>query len=70
MALDKHHFMETGKVFPVCRNTYQMLHDTRFREHFDFIGEGSTHYGVFADCGTTIPFAATTQDTDEQSGCC
>lgn len=66
-VLDKHHDIETGKVFPVCGNTWAMLHDTRFREHFSFIGDFSTHYGLFTDCGGSVPF-------DESSGggmaCC
>lgn len=56
-ALDNHHFMETGKIFPVCGNTYHMLHDTRFRPHFDFLGDKSTHFGIFDGCGKSLPFA-------------
>ncbi len=55
-ALDDHHYMETGKVFPVCGNTWKMLHDTRFARHFDFIGDFSTHYGIFDGCGGESPF--------------
>lgn len=55
-ALDNHHYMETGKVFPVCGNTYKMLKDTRFEEHFDFIGNFERHYGIFEGCGTSMPF--------------
>jgi arsenite methyltransferase len=55
-VLDKHHSIETGKVFPVCGNTWRMLHDTRFREHFDFIGNFDKHYGIFTGCGINIPF--------------
>ncbi|MEE9493822.1 MAG: methyltransferase domain-containing protein [Gammaproteobacteria bacterium] len=54
--LDKHHSIERGRVFPVCGNTWQMLHETRFREHFEFIGNQDTHYGIFAGCGTALPF--------------
>lgn len=54
--LDKHHFIETGKVFPVCGNTYKMLHDTRFKDHFEFIGDFSRHYGIFEGCGSVMPF--------------
>ncbi|WP_211829744.1 methyltransferase domain-containing protein [Kistimonas asteriae] len=67
-VLDNHHAIETGKVFPVCGNTWQMLHETRFREHFKFIGDMSTHYGIFADCGTPVPFEP--QTTPESSGGC
>ncbi len=55
--LDGHHLIETGKVFPVCGNTWRMLADTRFAPHFDFIGDFATHYGIFPGCGTSIPFA-------------
>ena len=54
--LDKHHYIETGKVFPVCGNTWRMLHDTRFREHFTFIGDFSRHYGIFEGCGKALPY--------------
>ena len=54
--LDKHHDIETGKVFPVCGNTWRMLHDSRFKLHFDFIGDFSRHYGLFEGCGSTMPF--------------
>jgi SAM-dependent methyltransferase len=54
--LDKHHFMETGKVFPVCGNTFRMLQHTRFKEHFQFIGDFSKHYGIFEGCGSSMPF--------------
>ncbi len=54
--LDKHHFIETGKVFPVCGNTWHMLKDSRFSEHFEFIGDFSRHYGIFDGCGTVIPY--------------
>ena len=53
--LDGHHLIERGKVFPVCGNTWRMLADTRFAPHFDFMGDFGTHYGIFPDCGTSIP---------------
>jgi arsenite methyltransferase len=55
-VLDKHHNIETGRVFPVCGNTFRMLHDSRFRPHFDFIGDFSRHYGLFPGCGGELPF--------------
>lgn len=57
-TLDKHHTMQTGKVFPVCGNTWRMLKDTRFSSHFDFIGDFSAHYGLFEGCGDALPFDA------------
>ena len=59
-VLDKHHVIEKGRMFPVCGNTYRMLNESRFAPHFDFYGDTSTHYGIYADCGTALPF-----DTDE-----
>ena len=55
-ALDKHHDIQTGKVFPVCGNTWLMLHGTRFAQHFDFIGNFDTHYGIFEGCGMSLPY--------------
>lgn len=55
-TLDMHHTIQTGKVFPVCGNTWRMLHDSRFKEHFEFIGNWDTHYGIFEGCGTASPF--------------
>jgi SAM-dependent methyltransferase len=71
--LDKHHDIPRGKVFPVCGNTLQMLRDTRFREHFDYIGSGETHYGIFDGCGKTLPFASDSAEGDTSAssgGCC
>jgi arsenite methyltransferase len=68
--LDGHHLIERGKVFPVCGNTWRMLADTRFRPHFDFIGDFSTHYGIFPGCGTSIPFAAREAPKPSSGGCC
>ncbi len=55
-VLDKHHAIEAGRVFPVCGNTYRMLHETRFAPYFDFIGTWDKHYGLFDGCGKAIPF--------------
>ncbi len=56
MVLDKHHTIQTGKVFPVCGNTWKMLHDTRFKFHFEFIGNFDRHYGIFEGCGSALPY--------------
>ncbi|MDX1780810.1 MAG: methyltransferase type 11, partial [Thalassovita sp.] len=66
--LDAHHYVETGKVFPVCGNSWKMLADTRFAEHFTFIGDFSTHFGIFAGCGGDHPFTDTTADASD-CGC-
>ncbi len=67
-TLDKHHVIEAGRVFPVCGNTWRMLHDSRFAAHFDFIGDFSRHFGIFAGCGGGLPFDTGT--TDAAAGCC
>jgi len=68
-VLDKHHQIETGKVFPVCGNTYRMLHDSRFAPYFSFIGDFSQHFGIFQGCGSVLPY-----DNDNSSAtpgaCC
>jgi arsenite methyltransferase len=68
-VLDKHHDIETGRVFPVCGNTWRMLHDTRFASHFDFVGDFSRHYGIFAGCGSSLPFDLT-PDGMSPGACC
>lgn len=55
--LDAHHHIVKGKIFPVCANTWHMLKGTRFVEHFEFIGDFSTHHGIFAGCGVEVPFS-------------
>ena len=45
--LDDHHHFPKGKMMTVCGNTYMMLNDTRFKNHFDFYGNWDTHYGIF-----------------------
>jgi SAM-dependent methyltransferase len=68
-VLDEHHCIETGRVFPVCGNTWRMLKDTRFSEHFTFIGDFSQHFGLFEGCGSTMPFD-NTKSTEEGGLCC
>ncbi|MDN5751926.1 MAG: methyltransferase domain-containing protein [Nitrosospira sp.] len=71
-VLDKHHRIETGRHFPVCGNTWRMLHDTRLATHFDFYGDFDRHYGIFAGCGMALPYDDTANDTasDRTGGCC
>lgn len=69
-VLDKHHVIERGKVFPVCGNTWKMLARTRFAPYFDFIGDFSRHYGIFAGCGTSIPYDMGTSGGTATGGCC
>jgi arsenite methyltransferase len=69
-VLDKHHVTETGKVFPVCGNSWKMLAESRFARHFEFIGDFSRHFGIFAGCGTTLPFDAVAAEAAASAGCC
>lgn len=57
-TLDNHHVIDTGRVFPVCRNTLHMLTKSRFGRHFQSVGDGKVHYGIFPDCGKSVPFAS------------
>ncbi len=67
--LDKHHVIDKGKVFPVCGNTYRMLNESRFKDHFEFIGTMNNHYGIFGGCGVSIPFDETVESSVE-THCC
>lgn len=68
-VLDKHHHIETGKVFPVCGNTYRMLHDSRFAPYFSFIGDFSQHFGIFQGCGSVLPYDASVNGASP-AACC
>lgn len=68
--LDGHHLFEAGKVVPVCGNTWRMLAETRFREHFRFIGDFSKHFGIFPGCGTAMPFEGSGSDSTAAGACC
>ena len=68
--LDGHHVMEKGRIFPVCGNTYRMLRESRFAPWFDFIGDCTTHYGIFLGCGTVSPFGQTSPEAAVSGACC
>jgi arsenite methyltransferase len=68
LPLDKHHMIEAGRVFPVCGNSWKMLAETRLAPHFDFIGDFSRHFGVFAGCGGGLPYDLTKDG--EALACC
>lgn len=67
-ALDAHHRIEPGRIFPVCGNTWRMLKDTRFAANFEFFGDFSRHYGVFPGCGESLPFAPNAEGA--ATACC
>ena len=68
--LDKHHWIDAGRVFPVCGNTWRMLRESRLAPHFDFVGDGATHYGIFQGCGTSMPFHDAAPDGGTSGACC
>jgi arsenite methyltransferase len=68
--LDGHHHIETGRIFPVCGNTYKMLNETRMRDHFEFIGDFDRHFGIFDGCGTSLPFAENATSVQTAGGAC
>jgi arsenite methyltransferase len=56
-TLDKHHIFETGKIHPVCGNTWNMLYcNPRVKDHFEYIGNFDKHYGIFEGCGSSLPY--------------
>lgn len=55
--LDNGHLFEKGRAVSVCGNTFLMLQKTRFRDHFEFIGNFEKHFGIFPGCGTDNPYA-------------
>ncbi|MEM8771095.1 MAG: methyltransferase domain-containing protein [Pseudomonadota bacterium] len=68
--LDHHHFIEKGRIFPVCGNTYRMLSESRFSTFFSFIGDWSNHYGIFPGCGVASPFDQTSPEESLSGACC
>jgi SAM-dependent methyltransferase len=69
-VLDNHHAIEQGRIFPVCGNTFRMLNESRFSPWFEFIGDWSTHYGIFPGCGTASPFGQKTDPAGLSGACC
>jgi arsenite methyltransferase len=51
-TLDNHHYFQTGIPVPVCGNTYKMLSESRFGDHFKLTGDFTTHFGPF-DCSVS-----------------
>jgi SAM-dependent methyltransferase len=66
--LDAHHHFETGRLAPVCGNTFRMLRQSRLAPHFSFVGDFQRHFGLFPGCGGALPFATTGAGGD--TACC
>ncbi|MAW79409.1 MAG: methyltransferase type 11 [Parvularcula sp.] len=69
-TLDNHHVMEKGRTFPVCGNTFRMLKESRFAPWFEFIGNETTHYGIFPGCGAVSPFGRNPDEVETSGACC
>ena len=69
-TLDTHHHFERGRESRVCGNTFRMLHDSRYREHFNFTGDFSTHLGLFEGCGGKAPFEQIKESAKSSGGGC
>ncbi len=63
--LDNHHTILKDQKFSVCGNSYRILFESRYKNHFTFDGDFSVHYGPFAGCGGSLAF-----DKTANSSCC
>ncbi len=61
-TLDEGHVFETGRFSLVCGNTFLMLNQSRFGEHFEYFGSMSTNFGEFKDCGVATENGSGTFD--------
>lgn len=68
--LDKHHVFDTGRMAPVCGNTFSMLAETRLAAHFDLFGDFARHYGIFEGCGTSMPYGDGRSEAVPDGPCC
>ncbi|WP_127717570.1 methyltransferase domain-containing protein [Halobacteriovorax sp. HLS] len=64
--LDEHHVMKKGVSFRVCGNSFLMLQESRFKDHFEFSGDMKEHLGIFEGCGGSMPF----DESSSKASCC
>jgi arsenite methyltransferase len=69
LAFDHRHTFEANKEKSVCGNTFNMLQDSRYAEHFDFSGNTQTHVGIFKECGTKSPLDSARKQKAKTSCC-
>lgn len=73
-VLDGNHVIEKGNLFKICGNSWKMLQNTRFKDHFEYIGNFDKHFGIFEGCGGSAPFNSAPQKGEADSGnggsCC
>ena len=66
--LDKQHKFAKGKPVAVSGNTFRLLGNSRYAQHFELLGDFSRHRGGFTiDGDTGIPFSRKKSAT---GGCC
>ncbi len=68
-VLDDHHTFETGRPMAVCSNTAAMVRDTRYKDHFEIIGDESQHFGLF-DCAPIQSSSGNDQTSESVGSCC
>ncbi len=72
-VLDDHHRFVAGEAVRVCRNTAQMLSQSRFAEHFQ-VSQPLSHLGLFdcapADDRQQEPVPSRVEVDDTSVGCC
>ncbi|MDD9952043.1 MAG: methyltransferase domain-containing protein [Zetaproteobacteria bacterium] len=64
-TLDDHHSFAAQQPLPVCKNTAQMLSQSRYQRYFSLAGEGNIHRGLFQCHEETTPVTA-----PATGGCC
>jgi len=64
LQFDKQNEFVCGATHQVSGNTFKMLRNTRFAEHFDFMGADDTHFGIFEKNAVNLPF------DKQKNGCC
>ena len=66
-TLDEQYCFQTGIPVPVCGNTYKMISESRFGDHFKVTGDFSTHFGPF-DC--SVVSVQEGINSNESDACC
>ncbi|GJL95856.1 MAG: methyltransferase [Hyphococcus sp.] len=69
-TFDKDNVFNAGETRAVSGNTFLMLQQSRFATHFEFIGDRSTHYGLFASDSHELPFSDIAATAQTSSKCC
>ena len=71
--LDQEHKLERNRVTPVCGNTWSILHQSRFQDDFEFLGDFSAHFGAFnsnAICAPKKEIESSIAKDRPASNCC